>query len=323
VAMGLISTGIYKEFDGDLSFLVVPAEEIIELNYRQELIRQGKLTYIGGKQNFIAEGAIDDIDCILGCHAGINPEPHFNYGIHYNGLIAKNLYFHGKSAHGAKSPDMAINALHAAVNAINNINALRERFRDQEHIRVHYIITKGGDSVNIIPDDVQMEMCVRGATAEAMCAANKLVNEAIRMGAAAVGATVDIEDVGGYLPMDQSAGMGKVFHENAVMSVGEENVISYLDDEAASSTDAGDFSALRPTLQPYMGGASGVLHTDYWDVVDPYQMYVQSPKVFACTLIDMLCNKAERAREIADNYQPLFKSTEEYTTFMKDMLSGK
>ncbi len=320
VVMGLISTGIYQELGGDLTFLVVPAEEIIELDYRKELIKQGKISYVGGKQNFITLGEIDDIDCILGCHAGINPEPHFDYGIHYNGLIAKNIYFHGKSAHGAKSPDMAINALHAAVNAINNINSLRERFRDQDHIRVHYIITKGGDSVNIIPDDVRMEMCVRGYSAEAMSAANKLVNEAIRAGAMTIGATVDIEDVGAYLPMNQSAGMGKVFHENAVASVGEENVIDYLASDAASSTDAGDFSAMKPALQPYMGGASGVLHTDYWDVVDPYRMYVESPKVFACTLIDLLYGKAEKAREIADNYKPLFKNKEEYDAFFKDML---
>lgn len=320
VIIGLISTGIYKEFDGDLTFLVTPAEEIIDLDYRKELIQKGLLSYIGGKQNFIDCGAIDAVDCILGCHAGTYPEASFAYGHHFNGVIAKNISFHGKSAHSGKCPELGINALHAAVNAINNINALRERFRDEDHIRVHYIITKGGDSVNIIPDDVRMEMCVRGYSAEAMCAADKLVNEAIRMGAASIGATVDIQNVGGYLPLNQNADLGKVFHDNVLFCTGGENARNHLSSLTSASTDAGDFSALKPTLMPYIGGATGALHTVDWDVIDPNQMYVEASKAFAATLIDLLCDGAEKAREIAENDHPLFCDKDEYNAFLQELL---
>ena len=42
----------------------VPAEEMIEIDYRNKLREQGKLKYMGGKQQLIYEGAFDDIDSL-------------------------------------------------------------------------------------------------------------------------------------------------------------------------------------------------------------------------------------------------------------------
>jgi len=321
VAIGLVQSGLINELDGDLTFLVVPAEEMIELEYRADLVKQGKIKYLGGKQEFIHLGEIDDVDCIIGCHNFPKPGAYFNFGSNYNGLIAKSIKFIGKSAHGAKNPELAINALHAAVCAINNINALREGFRDDDHIRVHYIITKGGDSVNIIPDDVRLEMCVRGFTAHAMKEANLKVNIAIRTGAAAIGAQVEIEDCGAYLPFVQNKEMSLLFGANAVEVAGEENVESKIDTISASSTDAGDFSSVKPTCLPYFGGSRGVLHTTSYDVANDYILYVQPAKAFAMTIIDLLYNNARKAIEIKENNTPLFKSRTEYEVFLDELLN--
>lgn len=322
VAMGLVETGLIKELDGNLSFLVVPAEEVIELEYRADLVRQGKIKYFGGKQNFIHFGAIDDIDCILCSHLTTVPEPYFDYGKHYNGVVTKEARFHGKSAHSALSPHLAVNALHAAIAAINNINALRERFRDEDHVRVHYIITNGGRSVNIIPDEVRLEMGVRGANLQALSETNRLVNDAIAAGAGGVGARARIIDYGGYLPFTQNEAMSLLFAENAGALVGSERVEDTRSLMRASSTDAGDFSALVPTIHPNFGGARGNVHSKDFEIADEYLAYVLPAKAYAMTVIDLLWNNAEKGKAIKNAFEPDFKTRQEYDKFLESLICG-
>ena len=73
-----------------------------------------------------------------------------------------------------------------------------ETLRDEDNIRVHLIITKGGDLVNIVPSDVRIETYVRGKSVEAIIDANKKVNRALLAGADAIGAQVEITDLPGY-----------------------------------------------------------------------------------------------------------------------------
>ena len=46
------------------------------------------------------------------------------------------------------------NALNAATMAMTAINFNRETFRDEDSIRIHPIITKGGEAVSAVPADV-------------------------------------------------------------------------------------------------------------------------------------------------------------------------
>ena len=59
-------------------------------------------------------------------------------------LYRENITVHGLASHAGGSPDKGINALYAAMQALQAVNALRETFRDDEHIRFHPIITEGG-----------------------------------------------------------------------------------------------------------------------------------------------------------------------------------
>ena len=54
-------------------------------------------------------------------------------------------------------PIRAINALNAFNIALTAIHAQRETFKDQDMVRVHPVITKGGDSVNVVPSEVKVE----------------------------------------------------------------------------------------------------------------------------------------------------------------------
>src|SRR5206468_3836377 len=81
----------------------------------------------------------------------------------------------------------------------------------------------GGSQVNVIPGEVRIETYVRGRTVEAILDADKKVDRALRAGAQALGARVEIETLPGYMPMTCDATMARWFKENAAALVGEEH----------------------------------------------------------------------------------------------------
>ena len=95
------------------------------------------------------------------------------------------MKFSGVAAHAGAAPHAGVNALNAAMIAMSAIHAQRETYRDDDTIRVHPIITRGGDAVNSVPADVRMETFVRGRTIEAFRAAGDKVDRALRAGAMA------------------------------------------------------------------------------------------------------------------------------------------
>ena len=65
VAYALKDTGIMEELSGDIVLMAVPAEEYVEIGYRNELKKEGKIYFLGGKPEFIRLGYLDDVDVLL------------------------------------------------------------------------------------------------------------------------------------------------------------------------------------------------------------------------------------------------------------------
>ena len=65
------------------------------------------------------------------------------------GFIGFELVFHGRPAHAAADPWNGANALDGLILTYSNINALRQHVRPD--VRIHGIITDGGEVPNIIP----------------------------------------------------------------------------------------------------------------------------------------------------------------------------
>ena len=205
-AMALQQPEVLESLSGRLAFMAVPAEEYIEIEYRDSLRRAGKLEFLGGKPELIRLGEFDDIDLAMMCHTTANPnEKQLCISGTNNGTLAKKIQFVGRGAHAGGAPHLGINALNAASLAMSAINYNRETFRDEDSIRVHPIITKGGEAVSAVPADVRMETFVRGATLEAITNANAKVDRALKAGAMAVGGDVVIQTIPGYLPLKQNA----------------------------------------------------------------------------------------------------------------------
>ncbi len=49
-AIGLVDSEAMKYLSGKVTFLGVPAEEYVEVEYRQKLRKEGKIQFLGGKQ---------------------------------------------------------------------------------------------------------------------------------------------------------------------------------------------------------------------------------------------------------------------------------
>jgi amidohydrolase len=315
VAIGLVP--FMKYLDGDVTFAAVPSEEFVEFEYRKQLFDQGKIVFFGGKQEWIRLGEFDDIDMGMMCHshAGIEDRK-FLINCDSSGFYGKKVNFIGKEAHAGAEPFNGINALNTASLAIMAINSLRETFKEEDRVRVHPIITKGGDIVNTVPSDVRMEMYVRAKTINAVKESNDKVNRAIIGSAYAMGAKADIDDIPGYLPLIQDKDINELFAKNSEDIMDENaNLYGY---ELMGATDAGDVSSIMPFAHLSSGGFSGVAHSKSFEICDPYMAYVMPAKTMAMTVIDLLWDDAMMAKEIKNKFKPSF-TKESYMQFWENM----
>ena len=302
-AIGLMLSGAYGELDGDLVFFSTPAEEYVELEYRQRLRQDGKIGFFGGKQELIRLGAFEDIDMAMLVHGEVGrPEAHAWVGGDTNGFVGKVVHYKGREAHAGGAPHLGVNALNAACLGLMAINAQRETFRDEDAVRVHPIITKGGDMVNIVPADVRMETYVRGRTLEAILDASKKVNRALEGAAYAIGATVEIQEIPGYLPLHNDPGLTAVYARNAATLLGADCVEQA--EFFCGSGDIGDLSALMPVILPSQGGYTGAAHSKDMRITDFESAYIAPAKILAMTAIDLLWDGAAEARRIQKDFQP-------------------
>lgn len=313
-AMGLVQSGIMKKLDGSVTFMAVPAEEFIDMDYRRSLREAGKIQYFGGKQQLIAEGAFDDVDMAMMLHAQPNEKEAKVYVRGYNlGFLAKTLTFHGKAVHGS-TPFDGVNALNAAALAILGVHANRETFREEERIRIHPIITKGGDVVNSVPDEVVIDTYVRGASFQAIEKGDRAVERAAKGAADMVGAAVSVENIPGYLPLKESVELSQVLEQNAAELIGQENLV--FGKEITGSSDIGDLSNIMPVIQPSIGGFSGMLHSREFHVAEPGTAYVLAAKILALTAAELLYNHGAKARQVKESFVPQM-TKETYLKYLK------
>ncbi|EMJ9773641.1 amidohydrolase [Morganella morganii] len=317
VTMGLIDSGAMDYLAGDVVPFAVPAEEYVELAYRNKLIEQGKISYIGGKPELISLGEFDDVDMAMQIHlTSVKPERDNGFieiSTTTNGFIGKLINYKGKPAHAAAAPHMGINALNAAMMGIMGVNAIRETFQEKDYIRFHPIITRGGDLVNVTPSDVRMESYVRASNVPAMIDANERITRALVAGAMSVGAEVEVKDLPGYLPLYNNAVLNDLLQQNAEGLIGDENV--WVAGHMTGSTDTGDLSHIMPVSHPWIGSVRGGLHGKDYVVFDDDMAYIRPAQMMAMTIIDLLFDDAAGAEALMAEYKPLM-SKEEYLSFI-------
>ena len=153
---------------------------------------------------------------------------------------------------------------------------------------------------------------------EAILVANKKVNRALKAGAMAIGAEVDITEIPGYLPYQGNVDLEKIFSENAAQLIGVQSIGS--GKHSGGSTDMGDVSHVIPSLHPYIGGTEGRGHSRDYIITDPRLAYVESAKMLAMTAVDLLWDEGRVATEICSKFEPKI-SKKEYSKFWRNVLS--
>lgn len=309
-AFAFATTDVLDDLEGQVDAIAVPAEEYLDLGYRRRLKEEGKIEFFGGKQELIRRGYFDDVDAALMVHAAEDtPDAEVTARNSTNGFVGKFVTYTGEASHAGGAPDEGVNALNAAVMGMNGIHAARERFRDEDAVRVHPIMTRGGDGVNVVPSEVTMESYTRAKTIAAIDEANDDVNAALEAGAMAVGARVEIDDEPGYMPLRTNDAMVEAYEANAAELLGADAIVTE-STHLTGSTDMGDVSQVVPSIHPWGGGFEGSVHQQDFAVADEELAYVTQAKIVAGTVVDLLADPG--AIEAIESAKEDKKSREEY-----------
>ncbi len=311
LAAALKEEGVLDGMCGRIRLCAVPAEELLEIEYRKELRQKGVIKYFGGKPEFLYRGYFDSVDMAFMVHTSRS----FAVSGGSVGCIAKNIIYKGKAAHAGGAPWDGVNALYAASCGLNAANALRETFKESDIIRFHPIMTGGGYMVNAIPAEARLESYVRGKTFEAISEANKKLNQALTGAALSLGANVEIVDIPGYAPLENDEGMMKLA-KDAITEMLPEEEASFSRKIGSGSTDMGDLCCIMPVVHPYAAGSAGTGHGSDYQIADPERACVSSAKLQLAMLSLLLRDNAARAKAILADFKPQFPSKEAYFAYV-------
>jgi aminobenzoyl-glutamate utilization protein B len=132
----LIENGSIK---GSIRYYGTPAEE----NY-------------GGKLYMARDGYFDDLEICLNWHPYDITKTFIRDSY---ALFDYSVRFHGKTAHASSNPWDGRSSLDAVESFVNGINLLREHVKPT--VRMHYVITRGGDIPNVVPDNTEVWLWTR------------------------------------------------------------------------------------------------------------------------------------------------------------------
>ena len=159
-------------------------------------------------------GLFDDVDIALHWHpdsknaAGTRPA-----------LANKSakFRFYGVAAHAAGAPEMGRSALDA-VEAMNTmVNMMREHVTDDT--RIHYVITRGGEAPNVVPDFAEVYYYARHRTRDEVIRVFDRIVNAAKGAAMGTGTTMDYEMIGGTHELLYVSSLQKRVHQN-LMKIG-------------------------------------------------------------------------------------------------------
>lgn len=165
--------------------------------------------------------------------------------------------FHGRSAHCAASPWLGANALAAAMETVNMVNAWRSQFKD--YSRVFPNITHGGEATNVIPDFAELKYNVRSDDLAYHREITSIVENCAQCAAKAFGVTVEVERSLAYAPVANSPVLEE-YMAKAFCALGE-TVIPRYRDHGIGSTDMGNVTQRLPAIHGHMFLAHENTHT--------------------------------------------------------------
>ncbi|WP_370222313.1 M20 family metallopeptidase [Cytobacillus sp.] len=198
----------------------------------------------GGKILMVEHGIFDDVDVAMMCH------PHGKTMVLRGGLACVDVTFkfYGKAAHASASPEKGISALDAVIHTFVAVNSLRQFFKDD--VRIHGIITKGGEATNVVPAYCEAEFLLRAENVESLHVVREKVCAAARYSTEAVGARLEISEGLIYAERNNNKALASIFKKN-LEELGE--LVSDPPEKGGiGSSDIGNVGQVTATIHPYI-----------------------------------------------------------------------
>lgn len=244
--LGTVSTGagiilkqIIDEIGGTVIVFGTPAEETS-----------------GAKVVYVENHEFDDVDIALIAH----PASQYTKSGSSLALEPVQFEFFGKPAHAASAPEKGINALDAAIQTFNSVNALREHMRSDS--RIHGVIIDGGKAANVVPDYAKVQYYVRSTTKTYNQELLEKVKNCARGATLATGTKLEITKFEfNYDNMVTNQTLSKVFNDTIYEIAG---IVMNEPPKNTGSIDAGQVSQVCPTIHPYFditNDSSIIAHT--------------------------------------------------------------
>lgn len=198
----------------------------------------------GGKIKLLDAGIFRGVDVAMMYH------PYDRDILTHPALATKRvrLTFKGSPSHASIAPWDGESALTACLETFRLIDSQRVHFRDG--VRVHGIVTNGGQAVNIIPERAESVFLLRAPNVTELERVAKIVERCARGAALAAGAEVDINMRNGYKNMRNNLPLARRFGA-ALEALGRKPRESDAS-VGAGSTDMGDVSHAVPSIHPYL-----------------------------------------------------------------------
>ncbi|MGM0903626.1 MAG: M20/M25/M40 family metallo-hydrolase [Bacillota bacterium] len=291
----LLESELYKTFDYSITFIFVPAEEYLDLAYRDELIAQNKITHYGGKPEAMKLGVFDDIDFAICVHAmgGEFPERTTEVNCDLAGFLYKKYKFLGKATHAGFDPFSSKNAYNMSSLFNVALGLSRQQLKDDEHVRINPIVMESDMSTNVIPNHITVGTDLRTKTIGYMKEVAKKIDDAAKGSSLALQGEVEIQTQMGYLPFVQDRYLSdfviEAFEENdEITGISKNNAIS-------AAGDIGDLSYILPCIQIGYSGFTGTIHGDDFIDIDPEYIYEVFPR-FLVQVLEKMNGKIDPSR---------------------------
>jgi aminobenzoyl-glutamate utilization protein B len=207
----------------------------------------------------VRAGLFDDVDVVIDNHNSSSLAT--GYGMSGNALFSTVFTFKGTTSHGA-SPWTAKSAL----DALEIMNVATNYLREHLYFtyRLHYVITKGGEAPNVVPDKTSVWYFVRNSDQRVEEMHQKVINCA-KAGALATGTDMEFRVLSAVHQRNANRALAELIQENIEL-VGmpewteEENEFAKAIQKELGRTETGmptEVEAIRDfNKQRFVGGGS-------------------------------------------------------------------
>lgn len=154
-------------------------------------------------------GLLEGVDAVINWH----PSSQNNASAQTCLAVIQGMFrFYGVSAHAAAAPDRGRSALDGVEAMDYMVNMMREHVPQES--RIHYVIKKGGEVPNVVPDYAEVEYIVRSPKVEDVKNLWARVVKAAEAGAMGTETTVKVEIISGIYNLLPNETLAKLQYEN-------------------------------------------------------------------------------------------------------------